>query len=289
MPEKKILLFVSDMDGTLLQEDFTISPGNLAAIRRLEAAGIRFAVATGRTHYDAKTICEKHSLNPYIISNNGACVFDTDGTQLSGKELDKEFVYGITEYLEREKICYGLGESGGYIAPENWIEVFDGEVRRLKAEGKEIPEEKTAFVKQETQMQHGVRLVENVREYLGRGEKVYSISLITYDRNVLQKVGEWTSRYAGTAVCISGTHNAEIMYQDCTKGKSLEFLCEYLKIPLEQAAVAGDSLNDLDMFEKAGLRFAMGNARKEIKETADFVTKTSREDAVAEAINSFLK
>lgn len=289
MPEKKILLFVSDMDGTLLQEDFTISPGNLAAIRRLEAAGIRFAVATGRTHYDAKTICEKHSLNPYIISNNGACVFDTDGTQLSGKELDKEFVYGITEYLEREKICYGLGESGGYIAPENWIEVFDGEVRRLKAEGKEIPEEKTAFVKQETQMQHGVRLVENVREYLGRGEKVYSISLITYDRNVLQKVGEWTSRYAGTAVCISGTHNAEIMYQDCTKGKSLEFLCEYLKIPLEQAAVAGDSLNDLDMFEKAGLRFAMGNARKEIKEAADFVTKTSREDAVAEAINSFLK
>lgn len=289
MPEKKILLFVSDMDGTLLQEDFTISPGNLAAVRRLEAAGIRFAVATGRTHYDAKTICKKHSLNPYIISNNGACVFDPDGTQLAGKELDREFVYGITEYLEQEKICYGLGESGGYIAPKNWIEVFDGEVRRLRTEGMEIPEEKTAFVKQETQMQHGVRLVENVREYLGRGEKVYSISLITYDRNVLQKVGEWTSRYAGTAVCISGTHNAEIMYQDCTKGKSLEFLCEYLKIPLEQAAVAGDSLNDLDMFEKAGLRFAMGNARREIKEAADFVTKTSKEDAVAEAISSFLK
>lgn len=289
MPERKILLFVSDMDGTLLQDDFTISPGNLAAIQRLEAAGIRFAVATGRTQYDAKMICAKHSLKPYIISNNGACVFDPDGTLLSGRELKREFVYAITDYLEREKICYGLGESGGYIAPRNWTEVFDREVSRLRAEGMEIPEEKAAFAKQETQLQHGVRLVENVREYLGQGKAVYSISLITYDKDVLRKVSGWTSGYAGTSVCISGTHNAEIMYQDCTKGKSLEFLCEYLKIPLEQTAVAGDSLNDLDMFEKAGLRFAMGNARKEIKEAADIVTGTSREDAVAEAINCFLK
>ena len=289
MPDKKILLFASDMDGTLLQEDFTISPGNLAAIKRLEAAGIRFAVATGRTQYDAKMICAKHSLNPYIISNNGACVFDPGGTLLSGRELERKFVYELTDYLEREGICYGLGESGGYIAPEGWNEVFDREVSRLRAKGMDIPEEKAVFAKQETEQQHGVRVVKDMQEYLRHGEAVYSVSLITYDKDVLQRVNQWTSGCKGTSVCISGTHNAEIMYQDCTKGKSLEFLCEYLKIPLEQTAVAGDSLNDLDMFEKAGLRFAVGNARKEIKEAADIVTKTSREDAVAEAINSFLK
>lgn len=285
MTDKKILLFVSDMDGTLLQEDFTISPGNLAAIRRLEAVGIRFAVATGRTHYDAKMICAGHSLKPYIISNNGACVFDPDGKLLSGRELDRKFVYEITDFLEREKICYGLEESGGYIAPENWIEVFDCEVARLRAGGMEIPEEKADFVKQETQAQHGVLQVKDVREYLGQGKAVYSISLITYDKDVLARVDRWAFSHGhGAAVCVSGTHNAEIMYRDCTKGRSLEFLCGCLEIPPEQVAVAGDSLNDLDMFEKAGLRFAVGNAREEIKAAADVVTGTNKEDGVAEAI-----
>ena len=78
---------------------FTISPVNLAAIRRLEAAGIRFAIATGRTHYDTETICRKHALEPYIISNNGACVFRPDGTLLSGKALDKAFVSGRDAHL----------------------------------------------------------------------------------------------------------------------------------------------------------------------------------------------
>lgn len=288
MPEKRILLFVSDMDGTLLQEDFTISPGNLAAIRRLEEAGIRFAIATGRTYYDAATICRKHSLKPYIISNNGACVFDPEGTLLFGKKLEKEFVSAIVNYLEQEKICYGLEESGGYIAPENWTDVFDREIARLRAEGIAIPEEKALFAKQETQGQNGIRIVEKMEEYLEQEEAVYSISLITYDENVLKKVSGWTARYGGPAVCVSGTHNAEIMYQDCTKGKSLEFLCGHLGISLEHTAVAGDSLNDLDMLEKAGLGFAMGNAREEVKNAADIVTKRSREDGVAEAVYRIL-
>ncbi len=152
-----------------------------------------------------------------------------------------------------------------------------------------IPEEKIAFAKQETQKQHGVRIVEKISEYLEQGEAVYSISLITYDKEALQKAGRWVSRYKGTAVCISGTHNAEIMYQDCTKGKSLEFLCGYLKVPLSQTAVAGDSLNDLDMFEKAGFGFAMGNGREEIKEAAAIITKPCREDGLAEAVEHLLQ
>ena len=286
--ERKILLFASDMDGTLLGEDFTISPGNLAALKRLEEAGIQFAAATGRTYYDAATICGKHSLNPYIISNNGACVFDPDGKQLFGRELEPGFVSELVDYLEKEKVCYGLEESGGYIAPKNWAEVFDQEVSRLKAAGMAIPEEKAAFAKYETQMQNGMRMVGDVREYLKRGEAVYSISLITYDEEVFRKVGSWISSYQGAAVCVSGTHNAEVMYRDCTKGQSLEFLCRHLGIPLASAAVAGDSLNDLEMFEKAGLGFAMGNARKEIKDAADRITAACREDGVAEAIDWIL-
>ena len=50
----------------------------------------------------------------------------------------------------------------------------------------------------------------------------------------------------------------------------------------------GDSSNDLDMIKAAGIGVAMGNADKEIKAAADFITKTNEEDGVAYAIKTFI-
>lgn len=288
MLAKPIILFVSDLDGTLLQADFTISPDDLAAIHRMEEAGILFAVATGRTHYDADMICKSHSLKPYIISNNGSCVFDSDGKLLFDNALDNKIVSELADYLEREEISYGLEESGCYIAPENWEEIFDKETVRLRANGNAISKEKSEFVKQETRTQHGIQSVKDVQTYLQQDPSIYSISVITYDQEKLQKISRWLSRYREIALCVSGTHNAEIMCASCTKGHSLDLLCEYLQIPLQCVAAAGDNLNDLNMITKAGFGIAIGNARKEVKEAADFVAKPNRENGIAEAIRYIL-
>ena len=63
-------LFVSDLDGTLLNESFQISDANREAIGLISKNNIRFAVATGRIYHDTAMICQKYGVSPYIIASN---------------------------------------------------------------------------------------------------------------------------------------------------------------------------------------------------------------------------
>lgn len=209
MVRKPIRLFASDMDGTLLQEDFTISPGNLEAIRKLEAAGIRFALATGRIYYDAFTICSRHSLNPYIISNNGTCLFDPRGKLIEGREIGRAAAESLVRFLEEEEICFGLCESSHYVAREDWQEVLDREAQDLEREGRAVSRERMAFIKRETREQNGVLLVKDVRKHLEEEIPVYSISVISCDERKIRQVQKQAACYNGLTACVSGTHNAD--------------------------------------------------------------------------------
>lgn len=287
--ERKLKLFVTDMDGTLLQRDFTISPAAVAEITGMEQEGIRFAVATGRIRYDAATICKKHGLYPYIISNNGTCVFEPGGTQIYGAPIDGCILTEIVRCLEREAICYGLGESESYVAPENWVEVLDGEVARLLGEGQKIDADKYRFARSETEQQHGLKTVPDIFAYLKRQNAVYSVSVVTFDGDTIRKVKGIVDACEGITVSVSGPHNMEIMRAKEDKGKALAVLCRHIGIGLEEVAAAGDSLNDLEMVREAGLGIAMGNARTELKEAANLVAEPHTEDGLAKIIHCLIK
>ena len=80
----------------------------------------------------------------------------------------------------------------------------------------------------------------------------------------------------------------EFMNKDCNKAIGLEKLAQYLKISKEEIIAIGDADNDKEMIEYAGLGVAMGNAKDEIKQLADFVTKSNEEDGVAYVIDKFI-
>ena len=65
-------------------------------------------------------------------------------------------------------------------------------------------------------------------------------------------------------------------------------LAAYYKIPREAVICVGDSENDMSMIQFAGLGVAMGNADKEIKEIAQFVTLSNEEDGVAKVIEKYI-
>ncbi|MDR2940840.1 MAG: HAD family hydrolase, partial [Clostridiales bacterium] len=131
----KIKMFVSDMDGTLLGADFAISGENIEAIRRLECAGIEFVIATGRIYSDAYSICHKSKINPYIICNNGACIFNKQQEQVYGRWLPNEGLAEIIEFMEGHKICYAISTSKEYYMASNWEALLDEEAGRLEKRG----------------------------------------------------------------------------------------------------------------------------------------------------------
>lgn len=69
----------SDLDGTLLSPDHTLSPYAKETLKLLTARGVNFVFATGRHHVDVGQIRDNLEIKSYMITSNGARVHDTDG------------------------------------------------------------------------------------------------------------------------------------------------------------------------------------------------------------------
>lgn len=82
--------------------------------------------------------------------------------------------------------------------------------------------------------------------------------------------------------------NVEVMKKNSNKRSGIEKIAQQLKIKPYEIICIGDSGNDKQMIEYAGLGVAMGNAFAEIKEIADYVTYTNEENGVAHVIDKFI-
>ena len=85
-------------------------------------------------------------------------------------------------------------------------------------------------------------------------------------------------------------------YEKYTIVRSMPFFLEFLNpnankgvgIKQDEVICVGDAGNDKHMIEYAGLGVAMGNATDDIKEIANYITRTNDEDGVAHVINKFI-
>jgi Cof subfamily protein (haloacid dehalogenase superfamily) len=90
------------------------------------------------------------------------------------------------------------------------------------------------------------------------------------------------------SVARSQAYYLDITHPLANKGVALSQFAELLAIPLEEIAVIGDGYNDIAMFERSGLSIAMGNAKPEVRQAADFVTDSNGKDGFANAIDRFI-
>ena len=79
----------------------------------------------------------------------------------------------------------------------------------------------------------------------------------------------------------------EISPRSDDKGEALKFIANYFGIDISSTVAIGDNLNDLSMIKAAGIGVAVGNATKELKDAADYVSVTNDEGAVAKIIEKF--
>ncbi len=80
----------------------------------------------------------------------------------------------------------------------------------------------------------------------------------------------------------------EVSHPEATKGRALRDLAAWLQVDRDQVIAFGDSFNDIDMLEFAGLGIAVANARPEVKSCAGYITASNNEDGVALALEKFV-
>lgn len=100
----------------------------------------------------------------------------------------------------------------------------------------------------------------------------------------LQQVREIVIQSDRYEVTNSHPFNLELNPKGVSKAKGLQAICQKLGIDMSQVVAFGDSLNDLEMIQQAGLGVAMGNAQQAVKDAATMTTLTNVEDGVAEVI-----
>ena len=263
---KRVSLVISDIDGTLLDENKQLTPGAPDAVLRLYDAKIRFTIASARPPRLARELVrELHVCEPFACFN-GALIVGHDETvlhQLPMSPTDAQavanlvFQHGFDLWVWTDKDWYVSNPTGPYV--EHHEELMGGKATPLHTH------DMSQF--------HVLKLVGVSDDYaaLAAAEKE------------MASMGD---------TCISATRSSpyylDITNADANKGQVVLTLSHMLRIPADQIATIGDMNTDALMFHKSGVSIAMGNAFDDVKAQAKYVTRSNEEDGFAYAMDHFV-
>lgn len=279
-----IKLIASDMDGTLLNSKHKISKENLEAIKKAEGMGIKFAIATGRIYEDVKPLLEESDLKCQCIVLNGGQYIDEEGNVLEGIYIEKEKASEIIDMIIKENIVAEIYTSEGLYTVNNKEEALTEVAYRIKAYDPETSFEEAIKLAESHPHFKNLKYIKNIDEFLNGSIKIGKFVTFYNDEETTLNVKRKLECIGDLAISSTFTKNIEINNKNAQKGLILAKVVEKMGIKKDEVMVIGDSFNDYSMFTEFTESFAMGNAVKQIKEVAKYITDTNDNAGVAKAI-----
>ena len=266
---KKFRFLAVDLDGTLLTSAKTITPFTQQVLIEAQRQGLTVILASGRPLYSILPYAEQLEMQKhqgFIISYNGGLIWDC-----SEDKAIKEQTIPSHILPELEAAVKGDFHIHGYKGNNILVKGKPDEWSRYIAQANKMPLiEVKDFAANIIEPQHKCIITGPPRKLWHmerRLNKQFEVSLDAY-----------RSESFLLEVVPKGIDKAEAL-QDILRlagGKREELLC------------LGDGYNDLNMMRLAGVSCAPSNAKKPVKETADFVTDSNDQDGVAKAVLKFV-
>lgn len=258
---------ITDLDGTLLNNNHTVSEYSIKVIKKLIEKGIKFYIATGRLYASTKEIMDLIGINIPLITINGTRILDENGNEIYNSCLDLETVKKIASV--DYKSC---GEDiliNGY-DKDLWL------ILEKKAEEhyrKTRPDK--PYFPTTVDFEYFISRNFNKMFFIGNHES-------------LLKLKEKLKKEIDTPLNMDfvGERTLELFKLDANKAKSAKFLLERDNLTLDEAIAFGDSLNDLIMLKSVKKGFIMENALYLLKEKAKEleIVASNNEDGEAKKI-----
>ena len=266
MSPPPIRLLISDVDGTLVRKDKTVSDATVAAVRRLREAGVQFTLVSARPLTGVQSLLERLGVDLPVGAYNGGTIAKPDGTVLSAARLDAATARDAVAAFDLDWVV-------------TWV-FADGKWHTRSTDTPHNASEVVTAAQQPT-------VVDDFSPLLERVDKIVAVSDEEPRLAELERRTQEALRGRAT-VARSQTYYLDVTAPDANKGHGVTELARALGVPLEQVAVVGDGQNDVYMFKVAGLSIAVGNASDEVKQAADHVTESNEDDGVAKAIDRFI-
>ncbi len=276
-------LIALDIDGTLLDPQGQIRPRVRAAVAQAVVQGCIVTLATGRRHRSARQVAADLGIAVPLIMYSGGIVYDpATESALLHRPLPAEFVRATVAMLRRAGLGAGLLQSPLrgekiYLGPPEYDDPY-------------LHDYATHPERAELVMRHPYDEMASVADPMvvftaGSGLTNRQISsLIAENPDLECKFYGYSLRHRSAP----DLHGFDLLPPGHSKAVALQFLAEHFGLELSETMVIGDSFNDIEMLQAAGLGVAMGNAFPEVKAVAGVVVASNAEDGVAEAIERFV-
>lgn len=265
-------ILFTDLDGTLLDDNKKITPGNQEAIDEALAKGHKIVISTGRPLAGAWHQAQNLGLTKegcYAITYNGGQIYDTYNQKtIYGKTVPMELVPPLFKEAHARNLHIQT-YSDTHILSE-----YDTSHMHRYSETIKIPYQIVDDI--------STAMTSNPFKLLAIDYEDHQ-KLVDFQQEILSQYSDILHSF------FSNDAFLEIVPVGIHKGFAVHWMCEYLGIPLENSVAAGDAQNDIAMLEAAHVGAVMCNAFPGIAEHGNYITKAdNNHDGVAEIIHKFI-
>ena len=261
-----VSLVLADVDGTLVTPDKLLTARAAVAVNALHAAGIAFAITSGRPPRGMAMLIEPLGLRAPIAGFNGGIFVNPDMTPIATHLLPPDVArraLGIILQHGMDVWVYSGNE---------WF------IRNLDA---------PHVMREQRTVRFGPTVIGSFERALDSAVKIVGVS----DDHALVARCEQDAQAAlgpEASAARSQPYYLDVTHPDANKGAVVSTLSKLLSVPMVEIATIGDMPNDVLMFRKSGLSIAMGNASPEVQAQAGLVTESNDDEGFAKAIERFV-
>lgn len=276
-----IKLIVSDLDGTLLQENHLMNQETIDEIKKQMANGIDFMVATGRDYSGVTPIFEKTEIDPEMILLNGAQFRGHGGEIKDNIRLTETQIRAVSEIFARYNVVWNIYTADGIASLFSEDENLDAFMETAWLDG---------FCSKDTSREvyrdfyTGLKIYSSLDEMIANEQDILKMEAHDGDREKIYKIHEELNEVMDIAAAISKPINIEVTHHDAQKGVMLMKVIEKQGIASDEVMVIGDSANDLSMLTRFKNSFAVANGVEEAKQAATYLTADNTDLGVVKAI-----
>jgi hypothetical protein len=271
---RSIRLLASDIDGTLLNPQFQISDGDLAAMRQAHAAGVEVVLVTGRRHTFALPIALQLGFDLWLISSNGAVTRslagDTFHRDLMPQAICSELCGAMQEFRGNTVLTFDK-ETKGAIVLEH-LDDLNVSIRRWL-------EKNMAYIEFVAPIEKALISDPVQAMFCGSMERMSMALRSLRDSGMDNRITVLRTEYPERDLSM-----IDVLNTGCSKGHALERWAAHRGYRREEVMAIGDNHNDVEMLEFAGRPFIMGNACEELRGRGWSVTLGNDQCGVAAAL-----
>ncbi|NLJ93990.1 MAG: HAD family phosphatase [Clostridiaceae bacterium] len=264
----KDTLVFSDIDGTILNTTHQLTIELIDWMKNEKPNQVHFVLASARPPIAMFEIHQQLGLDTPIASFNSALIINPN---------TNEIIHSQGFSVKKAQEIYQAAQD---FSAEISVNVFSGT--------RWLVDKIDYWVQQEMDITNVKASVMNITDFLQSVDEVHKI-LCMANKEILDNFTIYLANlgFTGLSLTRSKPTYLEIVNEQVSKHKGLFILQDYYDIDHNQTYAIGDHFNDLAMIQAANIGIAMGNAPQDVKNNAQYITKSNDENGAYEALKHF--